>query len=228
MAKKNSTKKKVPFYYHITAVEDVKSILAEGLKGSTTPRNRGSTFETPSICVLDSDNEKLTDSVAIHQIWPMQDIDQYAVLEISSLGVTGQVVEDNVAESSAPWQRVIKQERIEPRYLKHLRTRSLNFPGETAFLLLNNLLNKRKWTPQEWEIAERCFNGEHVALRRVFEAQQEKRKLTAEEWKHVKPFVHPSVVQDQVAFEAKLDRKKVKKHTPKRKAGEKVDGVFVR
>ena len=215
MAKKRATKKAAKSFYHVTAAENIESILAEGLKGTTTPRNRGEEFDTPSICVLDSEDERLTDSIAIRQIWPAQDIEQYAVIQISMAGVTGAVIGDDVAEHTAPWQWVIKQELIEPKYLKHLRTKVFNFPGKVAFSVLHNLTGEKKWTPIEWEIAEQYIDREKTAQRRVFEAQQEKRKLTAEEWKQVRPFVHPSVVEDQEAFEAKLDRKEIRKATVK-------------
>jgi len=142
MAKKKATKKTANPLYHITAVENVESIFADGLKGSKTPRNRGNAFDIPSICVLTLGDERLTDAVAVNQVWPMEDIGEYAVLEISPAGVSGRVVQDNVNERTAVWQRVIEQECIEPKYLKHVNTRVLNYPGKAASLLACNLERK--------------------------------------------------------------------------------------
>jgi hypothetical protein len=178
MAKKAIPKRKAPrktqpkpqFYYHITEVENVPSILSEGLKGTTTPRNRGDSFKVPSTCVLVSGDGGLMDDVAIHQIWYGVDIDQYAVFEIDSAGITGRVVPDNIAEQTAGFQRVVEQAVILPQYLKHISTRTINFPGKAAMRLMNlDLASPRKWTDEEWAIAKRWLPPYVVAIRRDLE-----------------------------------------------------------
>jgi len=49
-------------------------------------------------------------------------VDRYAVFKIFSTGITGRVIKDRVAEFSAPYQRVIIQEKIEKRYIDFLGT----------------------------------------------------------------------------------------------------------
>lgn len=215
MAKKKATIKTTSPFYHITAIENVNSIFADGLKGSKTPRNRGKAFNIPSICVLTSGDERLTDAVAVNQVWSMEDIKEYAVLEISPAGVSGRVVQDNVNESTAVWQRVIEQECIEPKYLKHVNTRVLNYLGKAASLLACNLERKEKWTQKEWELAERYVAPICVAHRRIFEARQEKRRLTPKEWEQVTKFFPGSALKDVKPTEPNRDRRGMKKTAKK-------------
>jgi hypothetical protein len=68
-------------------------------------------------------------------------VDRYAVFKIFSRGITGRVIKDRVAEFSAPYQRVIIQEKIEKRYIDFLGTFKVDpyEPNEWDILLLKRL-----------------------------------------------------------------------------------------
>jgi hypothetical protein len=93
------------FYYHVTDVNKVDHIKRNGLKAN----------EEGLIFVF-------TDMIASGSIAKEQYglADRYAVFKIYSNGITGRVIKDRVAEFSAPYQRVIIQERIQKRYIEFL------------------------------------------------------------------------------------------------------------
>ena len=155
-------------FYHVTSVDCVESILRVGLKGGTKPRNRSATMDRPSIFVLVSDEGGLTDNIAVNQIWLFQDIGDYAVIEIDPTGVTGSVMEDNVAEFSAPWHRIIEQKVIEPTYLKLAEIRTLNYPGKKV-LEAQQSCGQRKWTTEEWMIARKWLAPPFLHFQQEFE-----------------------------------------------------------
>ena len=107
-------------------------------------------------------------AVATNQIWPYQDIGDYAVIEIDRTGVTGAVVDDEVAEFSAPLHQIIQQEVIEPKYLKLARIRSLNFPCKKVQELYQSW-QQRKWTAEEWMIARKWLDKSFLSLQQRFE-----------------------------------------------------------
>ena len=112
--------------YHITSVDNVKSILEHGLIGTRRPSYRGQNLVNASIFALIDDNDALCDCVAINQIWPLQNIATYAVIEIDPAGVTGVVCYDDIAELSAPYHQIIEQEQITPEHLRLVKVRVLN------------------------------------------------------------------------------------------------------
>lgn len=156
-------------FYHVTAVECVESILRDGLKGTTTPRNRGSTVDTPSIFVLTENDDNLTARVAITQIWPHKDIAEYAVIGIDTAGITGRVVVDNVMESVASFHRIIEQDIIAPQHLKLAKIRQLDYPATRIGELLQSFL-KRKWTTEEWTLARTWCDGLFLLGQEFFES----------------------------------------------------------
>jgi hypothetical protein len=160
--------KKKPDLYHVTAVSNVKSILKHGLKGFVTPRLPRRVLPGPTVFALTSSDERLTDSIAINQVWPFDDIEQYAVIRIAAKGIAGRVMADDVAEFTAPWQRMIVQEVISPKHLKLLRIRTLNFPGKALFTAVHEGW-KRRWTAKEKRIVGKWYGNDYL---RQFEAIQ--------------------------------------------------------
>ena len=155
--------------FHVTSVQNIESILQAGLKGGRNPRHRGDTpLKKPSIFVLTSGHENVTDNLAVNQLWPYEDIQEYAVLEFDPAGVTGQVKNDNVAERSAPLQRIIEQELIRPKYLKLVSRRQLGFPGR-RILDIQQSVADRKWSAEEWEIARKWFDGVILHIQQQYE-----------------------------------------------------------
>jgi len=115
--------KKHRFYYHVTDVNNVDQIKRDGLKAN----------EEGLIFVF-------TDMIASGSIAREQYgiVDRYAVFKIYSIGITGRVIKDRVAEFSAPYQRVIIQERIQKRYIDFLGVFRVDpyEPAEWDLLLL--------------------------------------------------------------------------------------------
>jgi hypothetical protein len=114
------------FYYHVTDVNNIEQIKKDGLKAN----------EEGLIFVF-------TDMVVSGLIAKEQYglVDRYAVFKIFSRGITGRVIKDRVAEFSAPYQRVIIQEKIEKRYIDFLGTFKVDpyEPNEWDILLLKRL-----------------------------------------------------------------------------------------
>lgn len=156
-------------YYHLTSVYNVESILKYGLKGGTDPQGQVKTLERPSVFVLNQYHDKLFDYVAINQLWPFQDIGEYAVIEVAANGVTGKVKRDHVAERTAHVQRVIEQEVIAPDFLKLVQIRSLNFPGDKIYRLQRSIA-QRSWSNDEWAIARKWFHKSLLWVQEEYES----------------------------------------------------------
>ncbi len=172
---RTETKEQMNAFFHITATTDVASILKDGLRGSTNPRNRGGKVRVKSIFVLTSCSRNLIDNVAINQVWVHEDIGSYAVIQIDPAGISGKIKSDHVAEATAPWHRIIEQQVIAPQYLSRKLIRRLNFPGRT----IQDMINPAKfhvWTPEEWEIAERFLDPLVLAFQRHQESSAKKPK----------------------------------------------------
>lgn len=118
--------RKQQFYYHVTDVNNVDQIKRDGLKAN----EEGLIFVFTDMIV--------SDLIAKEQYRLM---DRYAVFKIYSEGITGRVIKDRVAEFSAPYQRVIIQEKISKRYIEFLGTFKINpyEPTEWDLLLLKRL-----------------------------------------------------------------------------------------
>ena len=103
--------------YHLTDEQSAEQIMAGGLLGSTSPKHRE---EQPrkSIFVLTENVMELMVAVAVSQIWVDRIIEGFWVISIDEDGVSGQVVNDEGPDSTAEWQRIIRQDVILPEYLK--------------------------------------------------------------------------------------------------------------
>ena len=131
--------------WHVTSREAVDSILRDGLRGGIRPRNRGVTLDAPHIYALTRQARALTDAVALGQIWPEvahgERVD-YAVIRIDRRGVIGPTLADDVAEETAQWHLVIRQEVIAPEYLSLRALRRARRPTlkETRKALIRAIL----------------------------------------------------------------------------------------
>ena len=97
--------RKQRFYYHVTDVNNVDQIKRDGLKAN----------EEGLIFVF---TDMIVSSLIAKEQYGL--VDRYAVFKIYSNGITGRVIKDRVAEFSAPYQRVIIQEKILKRYIDFL------------------------------------------------------------------------------------------------------------
>ncbi|MEJ2658008.1 MAG: hypothetical protein P8012_12575, partial [Desulfobacterales bacterium] len=113
------------FYYHVTDVNNVSQIQKDGLKAN----------EEGLIFVF---TDMIVSSLVAQEQFGLAD--QYAVFKIYSEGITGRVIKDRVAEFSAPYQRVIIQEKISKEYIYLLGTFKIDpHRSEWDLLLLKRL-----------------------------------------------------------------------------------------
>ena len=110
-------KKRVSDIYHLTPIENVSAILKNGLKAD----KEGNIFAFT--------NPIVANTIARDQVG----VDRYCVFKILKKGVNGKVLKDNVAELSASFQLIIKQNWIEPRFLKKLYEEDTIFHKPTAW-----------------------------------------------------------------------------------------------
>jgi len=97
-------------YYHITNCENAVSILTNGIKCN----------EDFEIFLFDDVGYKFlgyTSTVANHIAKNQIFLDKYAMFEIDAKGITGHIENDNVAEITAKWQYILKQDIIKPEYI---------------------------------------------------------------------------------------------------------------
>lgn len=111
------------YFYHITAPENIESILLYGLRAN----EEGDIFlfENKSIgsvgvglngegkLCFGTIRTLIADRIALNQIG----LTKYAMFEVSSDGIEGDLINDNVAELSSPFQWIAKQETIAPEFL---------------------------------------------------------------------------------------------------------------
>jgi hypothetical protein len=88
--------------FHLSPTENREKILSEGIKANKA----GEIFVFTDLIVC---NE-----IAKNQVGA----DHYDLFRIYRRGITGAIERDNVAEFSASFQRIIKQDCIKPRFLK--------------------------------------------------------------------------------------------------------------
>lgn len=157
-------------YFHVTHPSNAEDILRHGLRGGRRPRHRGKSLRKPSIFVLTTSHQGVADDLAIDQLWPLEDIEEYAVIEIDPAGVTGQVQPDRVAETTAPFQRMIEQDVIRPAYLKLARRRRLRFPGRRLMDIQQAFLT-RNWSAEEWRLARKWSGPMILAAQSDFETR---------------------------------------------------------
>lgn len=94
-------------YYHITPLDNIDSILEKGLLAQA------------DIKIFLFTNLLVASSIAVNQCGIPQG-DEFAVFEIRSDGITADVVNDNVVESTAMYQFYIQQDVVKPEFIKLL------------------------------------------------------------------------------------------------------------
>lgn len=221
MGKKMVTKKlmpkvkkkpsKVPSYLYVTSVDQVESIMSEGLKGSRTPRFWDEFLTMPTIFLNDFNARDVIDWVAKFMM-PDQYIKEYAILQVSADGIVGPVYKSALPEYAYSdkdeefWlQLVVKQDVIDPKHITFLETRQIDYPGDEIFVVRQSVRRLRKWTPREWEIANSYLNHGIVAERMILEAHLDGRKLTEDEWLEFEDEAPYEMVLVQKSYESRLD-----------------------
>ena len=97
-------------YFHITSSDNIPQILLEGIKGI-----EGEIFlVTFPILFEVSDSFQIFSSIAKNQIGL---IDEFALITVKSEGIEGEIIYDSVAELTAKYQIIVKQEIIKPEYV---------------------------------------------------------------------------------------------------------------
>jgi len=94
------------FLYHVTHPDNVESIEREGLQAG----GDGRIYAFTDLLVADN--------IACGQVFA----NPYSLFRICPGGITGDLLADDVAEFSAPFHCVIRQDRIAPEHLRYLGT----------------------------------------------------------------------------------------------------------
>jgi hypothetical protein len=98
-------------YYHITSPENVESILKNGLKAN----EQGDIFIFQYAKFTKNGIVNYVDDyIANNQKF----YEKYARIEIDPEGISVPLINDNVGESTSKFQWIVKQERINPDYLR--------------------------------------------------------------------------------------------------------------
>lgn len=98
-------------YYHITSPENVESILKNGLKAN----EQGEIFIFQYAKITTNGVVNFADDcIAYNQVF----LEKYARVEINPEGISVPLIHDNVAEPTNECQWIVKQERINPEYLR--------------------------------------------------------------------------------------------------------------
>jgi hypothetical protein len=97
-------------YYHITALNNVQSILKNGLRCNSD--GQIFVFENKSIRINDVNNT-VADIIANNQIF----LDKYVMFEIDDKGFNTDLINDNVGELSSKRQWFVEQSVIDKKYL---------------------------------------------------------------------------------------------------------------
>lgn len=108
-------------YYHITSVENINSILKDGLIAN----DNGEIFIFQFARIKQNGVVNFVDDcIAYNQLF----FDRFARIEIDPIGISGELVPDNVAESTSQVQWIVNQDKIHPKYLR------LDVIKDTAFI----------------------------------------------------------------------------------------------
>ncbi len=100
------------FYYHLILPSSLDHVKKNGITAD----------EEGYIYLLATKSLEITDTVAINQLFT----DIYYVIEVNPYSFEAELEPDNVAEFTAAFHRRIKQEYIEPYYIKLLGKRKVN------------------------------------------------------------------------------------------------------
>jgi hypothetical protein len=112
--------------YHVTSLENVESIKRNGLMCN----EEGEIFlftalEIKTTRNIDWEPLKVPDSIAVNQLG----LEKYVLIqiEIDTTGISGKLEADNVAESTAKYQFILKQKRILPKHLRFSDVKIVNY-----------------------------------------------------------------------------------------------------
>ncbi len=150
---KSKQSKSSQHLYHLTSIENLAAILRTGLKAN----EEGAIYAFTDLIVANT--------IACNQVFAAK----YAIFKIAKRGVTGQVLPDDVAEFSSPYQRTILQEQIEPKHLRHLCTCDAihDRPTEWDYHVEKNLFHRNvpqvdeefaifRWIAEETRAGRNC------------------------------------------------------------------------
>jgi len=131
------------FYYHVTDLKNVDQIKEHGLKAN----KEGLIFVFTDMVVS---------GLIAKEHYGIED--RYAVFKIFSKGISGRVIKDRVAEFSAPYQRVIIQEKISKMYIEFL-----------------GIFKVEPYKPTEWDLLllKRLKGSTSKDARKVFEERRQ-------------------------------------------------------
>ncbi|MDQ1165892.1 hypothetical protein [Flavobacterium sp. SORGH_AS_0622] len=104
------TQKTTTTYYHISAIKNKESILANGLISD----------ESEIFLCTSFDQLKM---IAFNQLF----LNEYSIFEVSTEGLTGEIIQDNVAEVGSGFQYIVKQNKIESKYLKFVNDAKFHY-----------------------------------------------------------------------------------------------------
>lgn len=101
------------YFCHLTRINNIPSILANGLQAN----EHGEIFvyDDATLQIPTKAGGKefyVGDAIALEQVFITDD--EYAVFFIDKKDIIGDVIDDNVAELTSPWQHIIKQDSIKP------------------------------------------------------------------------------------------------------------------
>jgi len=149
-------------YYHITRLENIESILHDGLKANSD--GEIFLFENESLIYPDCTESGaiwkqsyIADLIASNQLF----LTKYAMFEILPGGIEVDLINDNVAELSAKAQWIAKQPLIKPEYIR--------------LFLINKKIGKPK-----------IFNGDFNTLKRKFDTKHKGGEDEREQRGHTK------------------------------------------
>jgi len=109
-------------FYHVTRPEHLASIERDGLRADAD----GNIFAFTDLIVADT--------IAAEQVFA----DPYALLWIAGSGIKGRLYADDVAESCRQFQCIIRQDRIDPRYVHYLATMTVQRDALTPWQRLRD------------------------------------------------------------------------------------------
>lgn len=136
------------YYYHITDPKNVESIMKEGLKANKDGEiflfeNKAISYKLPMIdngvCRVCKVKTTIANIIALNQLF----LNEFAMFEISSDGIKGELLPDNVAEYSAPFQHIAKQLFILPEYITLCGVFKSRKPSKTIRQTIIDAITKR-------------------------------------------------------------------------------------
>ena len=135
----------VDICYHLTPAENLEGIEREGIVAN----DEGQIFAFTDMLVANT--------IACNQVG----IKNYAVFAILPAGITGIVSPDDVAELSAPWQKIVMQDRIDPEHLLYLGKHKVETISSTP------------WTYAQWALSGLDRQGAEAIIAEIAQLQRE-------------------------------------------------------